>query len=327
MFAIISARTYYQSSSWPNIIVAGNSYQKTLNETDSSRVPTSKQQASPNMTSLWRSTFFTMESLFNCSATVEMIHRKIISHLLKAKTWKTRHTLWVCFVIFASWYFEESPPKWTALYKWHTWSWHPQHLGSATKKRSNRRVLGKCGSSKNRRKNCRNHKMKSEEPWHAPAFSARWKIITGTSLQSQGKTTENTKKGKGKKSLPLPRRSRRGYHELQEPWQPKWHESQKPPSPLPKARALGELQATNAPSLQPPYGKLNRSLKKRASSKATPSLPPLSPSLPFSSPGAPQGGLQQQPFLEFRAWFHLRYNSTRNCQVEHHTIGPYNCFA
>jgi hypothetical protein len=95
MFVTISARTYYQSSSWPNIIVAVNSYQKTLNETDLSRVPTSKPQAKslPNMTSLWRSTFFSMESLFNCSATLETIHSKITSHLLKAKTWKTRERL------------------------------------------------------------------------------------------------------------------------------------------------------------------------------------------------------------------------------------------
>ncbi len=81
-------------------------------------------------------------------------------------------------------------------------------------KRSNRRVLEKCGS-KNRRKNCRNHKMKMEEPWYAPAFFAHWKIITGTRLQSHWKTTENTKKGKGKKTLHLPQRGRRGYHEQQ----------------------------------------------------------------------------------------------------------------
>jgi hypothetical protein len=168
--------------------------------------------------------------------------------------------------------------------------------------------------------------MKREEPWYAQALFAHWKIITGTSLPSHWKTTENTKKRKGKKTLPLPQRGRRGYHEQQ---------------------SHGGLNDTNLRShhhlfqrltlsenckrhMRHHFGRLMANLidlSRKAHPQRPPSLPPLSPSLPPSSPGAPQGGLQQPSSGKLRAWFHLQYNSTRNCQVEHHTIGPYNCFA
>ncbi len=151
------------------------------------------------MTSLWRSTLFSMESLFNCSATVEMTHSKTISHPLKAKTWKTREHLVsllrdLCLLVL--W---RITSKMDGIVQMTHLELTSSVLWICNKKRSKRRVLGKCGSSTNRRKNCRNHKTKSEEPWYAPAFFAHWKIITGTSLQSDWKTTENTKRGKGKK--------------------------------------------------------------------------------------------------------------------------------
>lgn len=307
MFVTISARTYYQSSSWPNIIVAVNSYQKTLNKTDLSRVPTSKPQAKslPNMTSLWRSTFFSMESLFNCSATLETIHSKITSHLLKAKTWKTRERL-VSLLrdlrLLVLWKITSKTDG--CIVQMTHLELTSSVLWICNKKRSNRRVLGKCGSSKNRRKNCRNHKTKSEEPWYAPTFFAHWKIITGTSLQSHWKTTENTKKDKGGKILPLPQRGRRGYHEQQEPWRPEWHKYQKP-SPLSKACAPGELKATHAPSLQPPYGKFNRTLKKSASSKGT-----LSPAALYFPPSLPPRQERRKTACNSSLFWNLGLDST-----------------
>ncbi len=203
MFVTISARTYYQSSSWPNIIVAVNSYQKTLNKTDLSRVPTSKPQAKslPNMTSLWRSTFFSMESLFNCSATLETIHSKITSHLLKAKTWKTRERL-VSLLrdlrLLVLW--KITSKRTVVLYKWHTWSWHPQYFGSATKKDQTDESLANAAAARTGGRTAETTKRRARSPDTRQHSSRIERSLRGLACNHIERQQKTPRKIRGKKS-------------------------------------------------------------------------------------------------------------------------------